>query len=558
VPTPGGVVPSVASSFGFVGYAYGPLFTDGNIVPDFSQTPPLHRDPFSGGSITDYVITAQGSGFPNYPPALPITDANGSGAYILPISSNSASGGTGGISGLTIINGGANYTAPSIDPTVGGTGIGFTATLTLSAAQFPRCSGFFQQRLVYASTGPNPVRLIATKPGFYNDFDVSNPPIDSDSWTFDMSGQQVNAILHLQPMPGGLVIFTPAGVLQLTGGSSNPSNPLAVTPSSAVIVPQSYYGSSELVRPIVVGYQILYVQSEGALVRELSYNFFVNIYTGLDITVLSNHLFYPNTIVDWAYQDTPNKVVWAIRSDGILLSLTYLKEQEIAGWARHDTVGGLYESVCVIQEGNSDAVYFSVNRGGTRFIERLCDRVYNSLTDCWCLDCAASYSGSPISVVTGLSFLNGVSVMALADGVPQGPFTVSSGTIILPVAASNIVVGIPFTCQLQTLYLDVSGGGDSIQGKRKRIPAMSVRLKDAAVSGIKMGTSFSTLSPFNAGYSSTDIQPTITNGLLTGDQRITMDALDSVYGQVCVEQDQPLPATVLAVIPEIEMGDSGR
>jgi hypothetical protein len=412
--------------------------------------------------------------------------------------------------------------------------------------------------LVYASTGPNPVRLIATKPGFYNDFDVSNPPIDSDSWTFDMSGQQVNAILHLQPMPGGLVIFTPAGVLQLTGGSSNPSNPLAVTPSSAVIVPQSYYGSSELVRPIVVGYQILYVQSEGALVRELSYNFFVNIYTGLDITVLSNHLFYPNTIVDWAYQDTPNKVVWAIRSDGMLLSLTYLKEQEIAGWARHDTVGGTYESVCVIQEGNSDAVYFSVNRGGTRFIERLCDRIYNSLTDCWCLDCAASYSGSPISVVTGLSFLNGVSVMALADGVPQGPFTVSSGTITLPVAASNIVVGIPFTCQLQTLYLDVSGGADSIQGKRKRIPAMSVRLKDAAVSGIKMGTSFLTLSPFNAGYSSTDIQPTITNGLLTGDQRITMDALDSVYGQVCVEQDQPLPATVLAVIPEIEMGDSGR
>jgi hypothetical protein len=115
--------------------------------------------------------------------------------------------------------------------------------------------------------------------------------VDSDAYQFTIAGQEVNVIRHLLSMPGGLVIFSDGGVVQLTGGSSNPTNPAAVTPSSAVIVPQSYYGASD-VPPIVINYDILYVQSEGSIVRDLSYNFFVNIYTGSDLTLLSSHFFF--------------------------------------------------------------------------------------------------------------------------------------------------------------------------------------------------------------------------------------------------------------------------
>ena len=560
ISTPGNVVPSLASAFGFVGYAYGSQFTDGNIVPDFSQTPPLHKDPFpgggSGGDIEDYTIVSAGSGFPNYPPALPISDPTGGGAFIYPITSNNAYGGTGGIQGLRIINGGSQYSNITVDPTIGGTGTGFAVSFTLGPAQNPRCSAFFQQRLMYASTGVYPVRMWGSKPGFYSNFDMSNPPLDSDSLDFSIAGQQVNAIYHMVPMPGGLVLFTSSSVQQLTGGSGNPNNPLAVTPSSAVIVPQSYYGCAEYPRPIVIDYQILYPQAEGSIIRELTYNFFVNIYTGVDISLLSSHLFYPNQIVDWAYQDVPNKVIWAVRSDGALLSLTYLKAQEISGWARHDSFGGLYESVASVREGNTEGVYFSVNRNGTRYIERLCDRVYSQLSDAWCLDCASSYVGTPITTVTGLSYMNGFTVMALADGIVRGPFTVSSGQITLPVAASKIVIGVGYTCDLQSLYLDIGNETNTIQGKRKKIAAMSVRVKDAA--NIKIGTSFSTLTKFNPGFSSTDPQLINNGGLLTGDQRISMDASYSVACQACVRQDDPLPVTVLAFIPEIVLGDSGR
>jgi len=51
-----------------------------------------------------------------------------------------------------------------------------------------------------------------------------------------------------------------------------------------------------------------------------------------------------------AYQQEPDSLVWAVRDDGILLSMTYMREQEVLAWSWHDTNEGtdLFESVCVM------------------------------------------------------------------------------------------------------------------------------------------------------------------------------------------------------------------
>lgn len=551
IATGGGQMPSFGQQLGFVGYTYGSTFVDSNTVPDFTRGPPQHTDPFSPSQIVGYNITNPGSGYPVGGTNI----VSPPGTLLMPILNNNTEGGTGGIVGLWIVNGGNNVTSTALSAIGGGSGFAATAILGPSNNN-PAVSAYFQQRLMLASTPSGPVTLRGSKNGYYNNFDKTNPVVDSDAVEFTLAAQQVNAIEWMVPMPGGLVLFTDAGVQQLTGGSATATNPLAVTPSSAVVVPQSYYGSNAFCEPIVINYDILYAQSEGSVVRDLQYNFFVNIYTGTDITLLSSHLFYPHQIIDWAYQDVPFKCIWMIRDDGALLSLTYLKEQEITGFARHDSQGGIFESVAVIREGTMDAVYFSVNRGGIRYIERLCDRQYaGGVRTAWCLDCALSYSGPPTTVVSGLDHLDGYSVMALADGVPQGPFTVAGGEITLPVAASNVVAGLSYPCQLQTLYLDAGGAeGGSIQGKRKKIAAMSARVKETA--GLQMGTSFATLTPFRPGLSSTDPQAwPAPPGLVTGDMRIVMDPAYQVAGTVCIQQTDPLPATVLAVIPEISIGD---
>ena len=175
--------------------------------------------------------------------------------------------------------------------------------------------------------------------------------------------QQVNAIKYMIGMPGGLIMLTSGGAWQISGGSPN----AAVTPTTITATPQAYNGCSD-VPPLAINYDILYVFN--STVRDLSYNFYTNIYTGVDISLLSNHLFIGYTIKEWAYAEEPFKVVWAVRSDGKLLSLTYLKEQEIQGWAQHDTYGK-FESISTVREGSENVIYAVVSRaiGNRGFFE---------------------------------------------------------------------------------------------------------------------------------------------------------------------------------------------
>lgn len=630
LPTPGGRVPAMSEQLGFAGYTYGTSFTDNNIIPDFTLSPLVPNDPFANSKITGYAITASSADWPVGGTTITVTDGTGTGAVIYPILNNNIAGGVGSITGLYIANPGQNYTAPTLTA-VGAGGTVFTATATLGSAtgNDPDVVGLFQQRQVYASTTNNPLTAFASRPASFNDFRISNPTVDNDAYTFTIASQQINNIVWLQSMPGGLVIASNSGIVQLTGGSQNASNPTAVTPSSAVVVPQSFYGAADL-RPIVIDYDILYVQSEGSIIRDLQYNFFVNIYTGTDVTILSSHLFYPQEVRDWAYQDSPFKVIWVVRDDGKLLSLTWLKSQEIAGWAQHDT-SGIVEAVAVIREGSEDAVYFSVQRFGVRYIERLCDRIYYQIDDSWCLDAALSTESNypaanltlsgivgtvnveasaevfaagdvgkvirvrggkgiiasfidpthitltltpnytppsttiiqglwrmapVVSTVSGLPYPNNTVVWALADGTVQGPFVVNGGAITLTAPASQVVVGLRYQGQVQPIHLDLEGQ-TTIQGRLKKNTAVTLRVKDTA--RIKIGSSFDTAREWVPGISSTDPAESLPGngtGLQLGDIRAYIDPIFDRLGTCCIQQDFPLPCTLLAMIPEYAQGDT--
>jgi hypothetical protein len=71
-------------------------------------------------------------------------------------------------------------------------------------------------------------------------------------------------------------VLTAGGAWLLVGGAI--TSPIAVTPTNTVVVPQNYVGCADL-PPIVINYDILYVQAKGSIVRDLAYNFWVNVYT---------------------------------------------------------------------------------------------------------------------------------------------------------------------------------------------------------------------------------------------------------------------------------------
>ena len=149
-------------------------------------------------------------------------------------------------------------------------------------------------------------------------------------------------------------------------------------------------------------------------------------FTGTDISTLASHLFYSYTIDEWAWAEQPFYNVNAIRNDGTMLTLTFLKEQEFVGWSHYTTLGA-FNSVASVTEptdtaGTVDAVYTVVERtvGGNsvQYIERFAERAFpNGVEDAWCVDAGLQYEGAPATSFSGGEHLAGLTVTGLADGL---------------------------------------------------------------------------------------------------------------------------------------------
>lgn len=288
---------------------------------------------------------------------------------------------------------GSTATTTYFDP--GGTP-DFSNPWTLSAVNlfgasnnYPTACAFYQQRLLYANTNTLPTTTWGSQTGLYDNFDISVPGVDTDSFSFKMTGQQ-DVIQHLLSL-GTLLVFTYGTINSVQGDQSGAISPSAINPHR-----ESVHGASFL-RPLLVGDNALYCQAQGAIIRDIGFNFQVDGYRGDDITVFATHLFDNYTLVDWAYQSVPNSIVWAVRSDGTLLSLTYVKEQQILAWSHHDTAAGFYENVACVPEGNQVSVYVVTNRvinGSTvRFVERLFNQQFTDVRNYIGMDCATTFDG---------------------------------------------------------------------------------------------------------------------------------------------------------------------
>lgn len=385
----GGKPVPAGSLFGFLGSSYGQNFVDSNITPDVTQVPPLHKNPFAKNAVVNINIVTAGTGIVGLTPVITTLTGSGFAGY-------GVLNASGALLNFVITNGGQNYASTDTIVFTVSAGTAPTATLSLgpSTGTFPSCVAYFQERRVYAGSNNQPDTYWMSQPGTFTNFDSRIPSVAGDAITGTPWSQQVNGIQAMVPMPGGLVVLTGLGAWQVTGSGGSSLNPQAITPSSQQAQPQAYNGCSPTVPPITINYDILYVQAKGSIVRDLSYNFFVNIYTGTDLTILSSHLFTGFKILEWAWAEEPYKIVWCVRDDGTLLSLTYLKEQEIYAWARHDTQGS-FISVCTVTEPPVDAPYVVVSRliqdKWLYYIERMDDREWSSVEDSWCVDAGLSY-----------------------------------------------------------------------------------------------------------------------------------------------------------------------
>ena len=195
-------------------------------------------------------------------------------------------------------------------------------------------------------------------------------PID-----FSIVDSQVHTIRHLVSA-GRLYVMSAEGVLVVNGLDN-----VLRADVTLDVRPYSNYGASD-VRPVRVEDVILYVATDSQSVRDLSYSFQEDSHKSVDLTILVKHLFNgTRKIVDWAYQRSPDQVVWCVLDDGGMLSLTFVRDQRVFAWARHDTGDGdQFKAVGVVEEADCDCVYFVVDRtidGTTSMqVERMATREY--------------------------------------------------------------------------------------------------------------------------------------------------------------------------------------
>ena len=403
--------PPVGASFGWLGRSFGLQFADTNITADFSQVPPTHQDPFATSSVMAVAMSDFGTSYSATATSVSITGPlggapSGTGFEAQPVIIG------GQIQWVLTTNGGQAYSTGDIPHFIDGTNAGSSASgtlnLTPASGTFPGVVSYTQQRRIYAGSLNAPDTFWASKPGAYRNMDTSTPPVDSDAITGTPWAQQVAGIQWMVNMPGGLLLFTGLGIWQLSGGATGLATASPLTPSNEVANPQAYNGCSPLLRPIVVNYDILYQEGVGYVVRDIQYQIFFNVYAGPDITVYTDHLFKNYQLVRWDWAQWPYKLLWAVRNDGALVCLTFLKEvqgQEVMAWTRHDT-NGLFQSVACVNDiaanastPSVSAPYFVVKRliqndGDpiwAYYLERMDDRLWTDIENAWCVDAGLSY-----------------------------------------------------------------------------------------------------------------------------------------------------------------------
>lgn len=626
-----GVIPP-GSIYGYIGSATGTSFIDDNIAADFSETPPIAKNPFVGNGVASVTVTAPGtyttvptvnfsgsatitasgsavlqvqgtptvgSGGTGYHVGDTVAFSNGvtltvatlSGSAVATWASatgqgnvsgagavvptnptaqiNTSGGGTGATANLTWGVGSVIVTSPgggyTTAPTVvfGSGSAAGTAVLSSTAGGNPTVPGFFQQRLVLAAPSVSPQTFFMSQPGSYFNFNVSSIAQPDDSITGTLVSGVLNTIKSMVPQSAGLLMFTDRNSWLINGGS----NGSAVSPSALVANAQSFNGVSD-VPPIIANFDVLYVQAKGSIVRDSAYNIYANVYTGTDISAVASHLFYGFQVTEWAWAEEPFKVVWAVRNDGVMLTLTFLKEQEFIGWS-HQVTSGNFKSVATVVEntptaGEVDAIYTVVQRtvaGQTlQYIERVVERTFpNGVRSAWCVDCGIQYSGAPATSFSGAEFLAGLTVTGLADGVIIPSFVMpATGAFTLPTSASTVTIGLPFTCDLQTLPLEM--GDPTIQGKVKQITDVNALVADTL--GLSCGTDFTQLVPMkdlivgNVSSMLTGLSNQVVTDLVSGQAKTYINPSNNVPGQVAIRQSLPLPASVLGVVLDVDVGDN--
>lgn len=406
---------------------------------------------------------------------------------------------------------------------------------------------------------------------------------------------------------------------------------------------QTSHGSRQI-PPAIVNDSSLFVQKAGRRLRDLRYAFDSDGYQTTDLQVLSTDI-ARGQIIQIAFQEEPDNVLWCVTADGKLIGFTFNREQDVVGWHRHPLPDGAFaESVESIPspDGQQDEVWLiyrltvdGVTRRYVGFIDKDWRADQQDVSACLYSDMGATFSAmNQLGTITvdaafagpdtfgnlqssagiflasdvgdwivieantqqrcrfeitafidasnvtarqmddlppgflagdvssdwafgrdrilGLDYLEGREVAVLGDGASHPNVTVADGAIQLQRHVRVAQVGLPMIAEVETMRLEAGAENGTAQGKIKRIHKVFLRFFETIGGYCGSGSTLDQIL-FRSSSSLMNNPP----NLFTGDKEVPFPSGYDTSARIIVQQPQPLPMTLIAIMPQLATNDAG-
>jgi len=400
------------------------------------------------------------------------------------------------------------------------------------AGNYPSTVTFFQGRSWWGGTPDQPETFWGSKSGVPED--LTTGPLADDGLVFTIAER---GAIRWMVGTKSLLIGTDSGEHIASGNASVDNAVGIIEPGNVNVVQQSAYGSA-LIQPQKIGNSAFFVTPDQRKLRDTSYNWQEDAWVSVDMTFASEHI-TQGLITRIAYSQHPNNLIWGTTADGELVCCTYEPSQKVVGWHRHPSWGRVLDVTNVPVRGKSIPVIVRAYTDGDN-VNKI---AIEYLNDAHYLDTMIirNYE-SPVTTVDGLDIFEGLTVDVLVDGAVHPKVVVTSGQITTNQAGVNFEVGKAYSGKMITLPLAMQQEGTSGTSLMKRYNMIYARMINSTLPLIN-GTRPSTRDPATP---MDEPQPAI----VFEDARVANTGWDR-FAQITIEQDLPLPLTVVGVFGEV-------
>jgi hypothetical protein len=402
---------------------------------------------------------------------------------------------------------------------------------------YPRTCTFYQDRLCFASSTLFPSRLWMSATGSYNNMTTGTN--DSDGMVLNLLSGTSDVIQWLASSDA-LIVGADSGMWTIAAATGSNA---ALSPTNKKADKVSYFGAAP-VMPARLGDIIIHPGYPASKMREMAYSFENDGYKSGELSVLADHLFELTTITEVAYQQNPFEIVWCLRSDGVLLALTYMQEHKVVAWSRHTS--GTVKSIATIPGQYETEFWAAINRNvgnnTATYIERLSGFYSKTFNNSDFMDSHIHATAPGNFTSMPVAHLNGEVVQYVAGGT-IGQTTVANNNITVP-STTSARAGLSYTSDLETMPVAPELKSGDVTFAAKRITEIQVRCRNSA--GGSYGPDSDTLTALLGSNN-------FSNGHIVNKSRREGSNSSKTEKTVFIRQTDPLPLNIDAIGMEIEV-----